>query len=146
MKSTFAGLLAVLLIALPGCNLGTRGGTGTTDPNTPEPLIGLAADTFRLKVPVLSTSLKQGETRAVSIGIDRGTNFEENVTLTFSALPRGVTFEPDAPVIQRGDAEAKFSISAADDAALGDFTVLVTGEPTKGSSAVNHFKLAIAQR
>jgi hypothetical protein len=146
MKSTFAGSLAVLLVALTGCNLGSRGGPGVTDPNTKEPMIGAAPGTFNLRVPVLATSLKQGETKATSIGIVRGANFEENVTLSFSALPKGVTFEPDAPVIQRGDEEAKFTITAAEDAALGDFTVLVTGEPTKGSNAVNHFKIAVDKK
>ena len=146
MKSTFAGLLAVALIALTGCNLGTRGGPGSTDPNTAEPLIGPAAGTFNLVVPTFSTGLKQGETKAASIHIRRGTNFEENVTLKFSALPKGVSFEPDAPVLKRGDEEAKFTIKAAEDAALGDFTVLVTGEPTKGSAAVNKFQITIAKK
>ncbi len=147
MKSSFAGLLVVVSVALTGCNLGTRGGPGASDPNAKRPLLyGQSDDTFNLSVPNLSTTVSQGETKSTAIGIKRGTNFDEEVTLIFASMPRGVKLDPPSPVVKRGETEAKFALTAADDASLGDFTVKVTGHPTKGADASNELKITVAKR
>ncbi len=146
MKRSFTGLLAMALVAVTGCNQGTPGGPGAADPTAKKPLYGQANDTFHLSVPTLSTTLKQGETKEGSIGIKRGKNFDEDVTLTFADVPKGVTLDPASPVIKHGDTEAKFTLKGADDASLGDFTVKVTGHPTKGGDASHEFKLTVAQK
>jgi hypothetical protein len=146
MKRSFAGLLVIALVAFTGCDRGTRGGPGATDSTAKKPVYGQADDTFNLIVPHLSTTLKQGETKAVSISIARGKNFDEDVTLRFADVPKGVTLNPASPVIKHGDTEAKLTLKAADDAALGDFTVKVTGHPTKGAAALNEFKITVDQK
>lgn len=147
MKITIAGLLMLLLVAFTGCNLGTRGGPGATDPNAKRPILyGQSDDTFNLSVPILSTTVKQGETNLASIGIKRGTNFDEQVTLKFVSLPRGITLDPPSPVIKRGETETQFTLKAAEDASLGDFTLHVTGQPTKGADASNELKITVAKR
>lgn len=146
MKSLFASLSLVVFLAMTGCSLGTRGGPGATNPNAAKPLYGQSDDTFNLSVPVLATAVKQGETKATAISIKRGTNFDEDVKLTFSSLPRGVTFDPASPVIKRGDTEGRVTVTAADDASLGDFTVRVTGHPTQGADASNEFDITVAKR
>jgi hypothetical protein len=113
MKVVFAGLLLMTLVAFTGCNQGTPGGPGATDPNTKKPVYGQADDTFNLSVPLLATAVKQGETKAVSIGIKRGKNFDEDVTLQFADLPKGITLDPTRPRIKHGDAEAKLMLSTA---------------------------------
>lgn len=143
MKVVFAGLLLMTLVAFTGCNQGTPGGPGATDPNARKPVYGQADDTFNLSVPLLSTAVKQGETKAVSISIKRGKNFDEDVTLLFAGLPRGVTLDPTRPHIKHGDTEAKLTLRTADDASLGDFTVKVTGHPTKGADASTDFKITV---
>jgi hypothetical protein len=144
MKSSLAGLL-VVFIAFTGCNLGTRGGPGATGPNAKTPLYGQADDTFNLNVSGLSTAVKQGETKTASIGIKRGTNFDEEVTLIFASMPRGVTLDPGSPVIKRSETETKVAFTAADDASLGDFTITVTGHPTEGGDASNEFTITVAK-
>lgn len=134
------------LLAVTGCNQGTPGGPGTSDPTAKKPLYGQASDTFNLSVPTLSTSLKQGETHEGSIGIKRGKNFEEDVTLQFADLPKGVTLVPANTVLKHGDTEAKFTLKAEDEAPLGDFKVKVTGRPAKGGEATNEFKLTVAKK
>jgi hypothetical protein len=146
MKKSFAGLLLMALVAASGCNQGTPGGPGASDPNTKKPLYGQATDTFTLSVPNLSTSLKQGETKEVSVGIKRGKNFDEDVTLKFADVPNGVTLDPESAVITSANTEAKFTFTARDEAPLGDFTVKVTGHPTKGGDASNEFKLTLAAK
>jgi len=146
MKSSFAGLVVMALVAFTGCNRGTPGGPGATDATPKKPAFGQADDTFNLSVPYMSTSLKQGETKAVSISIKRGKNFDEDVTLKFADVPKGVTLDPASPVIKHGDTEAKLTLKAADDASLGDFTIKVTGHPTKGGDSSNEFKITVDKK
>jgi hypothetical protein len=146
MKRSFAGLLAMGLVAVAGCNQGTPGGPGTSDPTAKKPLYGQANNTFNLSVPAMSSSLKQGDTKEGSIAIKRGTNFDEDVTLKFADLPRGVTFEPASPVIKHGDTEVKFTLTAGDEATVGEFVVKVIGHPTKGGDASSDFKLSVAAK
>ena len=82
----------------------------------------------------------------MSIGIERGKNFQEDVTLKFADGPKGVTLASANPVIMHGDTEAKVTLKATDDAALGDFTVKVTGHPTKGGDATNELKITVAKK
>ena len=155
MKSLHVGLVAMALVAANGCTQGTPGGPGVpSKPATPataatpaeKPVYGTAEETFNLSVPSLSTHLKQGETKAASISLSRGKNFDEDVTLKFDDVPQGVTIDPASHVIKHGDKEAKFTFQAADDAALGDFTIKVTGHPTKGADAKTEFKLTVAEK
>ena len=104
-----------------------------------------AKDTFTLSMPLLSTPLKQGETKTVQIGIKRDKSFDQDVALKFGEMPKGVTLEPAAPVIKHGDAETEFTLTGADDASLGDFAIKVTGHPANGLDAANQFKLTISK-
>jgi hypothetical protein len=141
-----AGFLLLALVAFTGCNQGTPGGPGTTDKTAKKPIYGEADETFNLSVPMLSTTLKQGDKTEGSIGIKRGKNFDEEVTLAFTDLPKGVTADPASPVIKPTDTEVKVTFQGADDASLGDFTVQVTGHPTKGGDATNKFTLTVAKK
>ena len=97
-------------------------------------------------MPTFSTKVKQGETKPMTISVKRGKNFDEDVTLRFGELPKGVHFEPASPVIKHGENEAKIDVHAADNAALGDFTVKATGHPSKGADATSEFKLTVAKK
>jgi hypothetical protein len=144
MKTRIACVLVVTLAALAGCKQqGTPGGPGATSPTQTKPIGGQADDTFTLSVPSMSTSLKQGETKTVTIGINRGKNFDGDVTLKFGETTKGLAIDPTTPVIKHGDADAKITLKAADDATLGDSTVKVHGHPTKGAVAANEFKVTI---
>jgi len=147
MKRSIVGLLAIALVAFTGCGpKGTTGGPGATDKDAKKPLYGQADNTFNLSVPTWSTTLQQGETKEVAIGIKRGKNLDEDVTVTLVDVPAGVTFDPASPVIKHGDTEAKFTLKAGDEAPVGDFTVKVTGHPTKGADASNEFKLTVSNK
>lgn len=105
-----------------------------------------AKDSFTLSVPSLASSLKQGETQTISIGIKRDKSFDQEITLKFGEMPAGVTLEPAAPVIKHGDAESQITITAAEDAALGNFAIKVTGHPLKGADATNELKLTVVKK
>jgi len=147
MKRTIVGLLVGALVAIAGCsNNGTPGGPGATGKDAKKPLYGEADNTFNLTVPTRSTTLQSGEAKEVAIGIKRGKNLDEDVTLTLADVPTGVTVEPASPVLKRGDTEVTFTFKAGDEAPAGDFTVKVTGHPTKGADASNEFKLTVSHK
>lgn len=146
MKSVCVTLFAAALIVVTGCETkSTPGGAGATN-TANRPVVGQANETFTLDVPNLATKIKQGEAKQVGIDIRRGTNFGEDVTLTFEDVPKGVTLDPASPALKKGDTGSKFTVKAADDAALGDFTIKVKGTPTKGTTASNEFKLVVEKK
>lgn len=102
-------------------------------------------DTFSLSVPLLSTTVKQSETKAVSIGVSHDKTFASDVTLSVGERPPGITMEPVVPVKERGAEDAKVNLTAAADAALSDFTVKISGQPTTGLDAFTELKLTVVK-
>lgn len=147
MKWSSVSLLAgALAVVLTGCNSqGTPGGPKGSNAGS-KPMVGQGDDTFTLDVPNLSTKIKQGDTQTIAIAPRRGKNFDQDVSLKFDGLPKGVTLDPGTPTIKHGDKDTSIKIVAADDAALGDFTVKVTGHPGKGTDAVNEFKITVEKK
>jgi uncharacterized membrane protein len=127
--------------------------TADTTPATPEsattPAPATTTDdsenTFSLDAPNLTTTLKQGEQQVVSIAISRGSKFDQDVTLTFDNLPKGVTIDPAKPVIKVGEKEAKVTIKAAADAALEDHEIKITGHPASGQDATNTLNITVSK-
>ena len=106
MKRLLTGLALALLAGAAGCDKsGTPGGPGIAAPPAKPPMIGRADDTFDLTTA--SVSLKQGEAALRSVGIKRGTNFDQDVTLAFEGLPPGVAPDPAKPVVQTKNSEAE---------------------------------------
>ncbi len=137
--------LTLVAIVLVGCNRGgTAGGPGATDPAVKPPLFGQADDTFNLTAAAVS--LKQGDAEKAAIGIKRGTNFDQDVTLVFADMPKGITLDPAGLVLKSADTDAKFTLTAGDDAAPGEYTVKVIGHPGRGGDATNEFKLTVAKK
>jgi hypothetical protein len=143
VRKTWAGLAAIAVAAAFGCSQGTPGGPGAKGKS---PVYGQAGDTFNLSVPIMASTVQQGGTIDAVVGIARGVNFDEDVSLLFTDLPKGVTVEPASPQIKRGELDAKIKIHAASETPTGDFKVDVTGHPTKGSDAKVDFKLAVVAK
>lgn len=144
MKRFFTAILFALLITAMGCNQGTSGGPGATDPPSKAPLTGQTEDTFSLTIPAVQ--LAQNESKTVIVGINRGKNFSEDVSLNLAGMPTGVTMDPATALIKRGDTDASLTLRAAGDAALGDFTVKVIGRPTRGADAVTEMSVTIVKQ
>lgn len=124
----------------------------STDPNVgshsvSKPLVGENDGTFTLDMPNLGASIKQGEKQNITIGINRGDNFDQDVTLHLTNVPQGVTATPAEPVLKKGEEEVVMSVAVAADAALGDFTVNVSGSPSgSGASATNTLQLTVKEQ
>jgi len=145
MKKVITILALGTIIALSGCDKGTTGGPGVNLPDKDQATIGLTEDTFSLNTPMLSTKLAQGESTNVTIGIKRGRNIDQDVKLSFNELPAGVTINPTNPVIKHGDPDAKMTVTATADAALGDFSVKVMGHPGTGPDATTELKITVGE-
>jgi uncharacterized membrane protein len=141
--------------ALVGCS-GDQSGAGSAKVGGPGAtassdrsgsILGPKEGEFKLKVPLLlSTKVKQGASEVLTIGIDRGKNFDEDVALSFDKVPDKVTLDPKDPVIKKGDKEVKVTIKAAEDAGLGDHEITVKGKPTKGEPVADKFKLTVEKK
>jgi hypothetical protein len=139
--------LCALVGLLAGCeNKSTSGGPGTTNPDSKKSPVSLGQpeNTFKFSVPKTDTSIKQGETKQVTISADRGKNFDQDMKYEFSGAPMGVTIAPSSGTFKAGDKDMTVSIAAAKDAALGEHTITLTGTPSKsGDKATAEFKINV---
>lgn len=146
MQLSYTQFAVAVILAVAGCAQGTPGGPGTTGTAGESPVYGQADNTFNLSVPIMSSSLQQGEKEEATIGIKRGKNFDEDVALKFENVPKGITIAPANSMIKHGDSEARITFQAQDGAPLGDYKIKVIGHPTKGSDGHVEFKLSIAAK
>lgn len=141
-------LIAVgAVVALYGCSQqATPGGPGTALPESEKPMIGQTDNTFTLDVPAMATKLQQGEQDTLAIGIKRGANFAQDVTLDFVDVPQGLHIQPDTPRIGVGDEKVQLTVHASESAALGEFNIKVIGHPKTGADATAELSINISKR
>jgi hypothetical protein len=144
VRPSLCALSIAGLLATGGCSLGSAGGPGASDSGSRQPIVGQADDTFQLSTP--DATLRQGETKSVSFTIKRALNFEEDVTVRFPDMPKGLSVDNRCPLIKHGDSEARFALTATDDASLGEFSLPVTSHPSKGSDATNKFNVTVTEK
>ena len=123
MKTTITILMKFVLAIVSGCqSKSARGGGMTKDAG------------FKIAVPAFSTAVKQGQTQNVTVSLERGAYFKQDVTL-HSETSGGVSVDPASVMIEAGDKpDVQLKITAAQDAALGKYRVSVTGNPNTGES------------
>lgn len=134
-----------------GANSDSTDGGTTTDPATGATvakdnpaIVGTDnVDTFRLDAPNLGTTIKQGESQIVKIGISRAKNFDQDVKLEFQGVPKGVTIEPMDAMIKAGDEHINLTVKADADAALDNHEIMIVGHPESGADATNKFTITI---
>ncbi|HUT08909.1 MAG TPA: hypothetical protein VMY42_00290 [Thermoguttaceae bacterium] len=159
MKTSLVYLFVLTLVAAVGCSGNSAEGPkptatpATKQPVEPvktvveKPIAGEADETFSLSVPFETVALTQGEEKSVLIGINRGDNFREEVAIEVSDLPMGVTLVTADPVIKQGATDVTLMLKAAGDAALGDFTVKLTGHTvSSGADFTKEFKMTVAEK
>lgn len=152
------GVAIAALIGIVGCtSQSDRGGPGAANQNvnrsyrTPDnPVVPDTNadrpidkdDTFRVKVPALETNLKRGESKEVTIMVDRGSKFTQAVKLQFAA-PTGIRISPATINLPGGEQDMKLTIAATDDAPTGKKNIDVTGIPENGKSVVVHMPVEV---
>jgi hypothetical protein len=142
-------MLLTVGLALPllGCAENKKvGGPGATTPDQNKPMVGHADNTFSLDPPNLTTNVKQGESKVVTIGIDRGKNFDQDVTLSFENVPQGLSIEPRKSTIKKSDKETSVTLKAAEDAAINTHVIKIVGQAANGPPATNEMKVDVEKK
>jgi uncharacterized membrane protein len=144
---TFALSLSLCgVLALVGCNNTPSGGPGASA--TPQSSSNARADAdniFKLNLPTLTTSLKQGERKEIEIDITRGKTFTQDVNVKLTPVD-GLKFEPAMATIKPSDKNVKINIEAMDNAPVGPKEVKVTGIPKSGTETSETFKVDIGAK
>lgn len=109
-------------------------------------LLGTDRDdnTFTLQVPRTAHNVQQGASESVSLSIDRGSAFNQTVTLSFEA-PEGVTVSPDRPTIGPDVENADITVQVAPTAAIGRHQIKVTATPESGRAVDMMMEIDVTQ-
>ena len=132
MKNAITIVLTLALMAVSGCESSSpRGGSV------------LKGEGFKIAVPTFSTDIKQGEVQSVAVSLERGESFKQDVKLEIEAA-KGIRVEPTSVIIKASDKPAvQLRISAAKNAALGEYRISVKGIPKTGESTSTAFNVKV---
>ena len=132
MKTAITIVLMLVLAAMYGCQSNSpRGGGMTKD-------VG-----FKVVVPTFSTDIKQGQTQNITVLLERGDYFKQDVKLQIKTST-GISVDPTSVVIKASDKpDVQLKIAAAQNAALGEYRVSVTGIPKTGESTSTEFNVKV---
>ena len=133
MKTAITIVLMLALAAMYGCQSSSspRGGGMTKD-------VG-----FKIAVPTFSTEIKQGQTQNVTVSLERGDYFKQDVKLKIEAST-GISVDPTSVIIKASDKpDVQLRIEAAKEAALGGYHVSVRGIPKTGEPTSTVFDVRV---
>jgi uncharacterized membrane protein len=103
----------------------------------------LKGEGFKIAVPTFTTEIKQGETKNVTVSLERGEYFKKDVKLQIEAS-NGISVDPTKVIIKASDTpDVQLQISAAKDAAIGEYRVSVMGIPKTGESTSTEFNVTV---
>lgn len=132
MKTAMTIVLTLVLVAASGCQSSSPKGGSV-----------LKGEGFKIAVPTLDTKLKQGETQSVTVSLERGDYFKQDVKLQIEAS-KGISVEPTSVVIKASDKpDVQLRIAAAQNAAFGEYSVSVKGIPKTGESTSTTFTVKV---
>jgi uncharacterized membrane protein len=89
---------------------------------------------FKIDTPVFATSIKQGETESLKVTLNRGEFFKRDVTLEIKAS-KGISVEPTQTLVRASEKpDVNLRVTAAKDAALGEYKIFIKGTPATGEA------------
>ncbi len=133
MKNVITIVLMLALAATYGCQSSSspRGGGMTKD-------VG-----FKIVVPTFPTEIKQGEVQSVTVSLERGDYFKQDVKLQIRS-PKGISVEPTSVLIKSSDKpEVQIRITVPEDASIGEYIVYVKGKPETGEPTSTVFYVKV---
>ena len=132
MKTVITIVMTLALGALFGCqSTSPRGG-------------GMAQDEgFKIAGPTFDTDVKQGELQTVTVSLQRGEFFKRDVRLEIKAS-KGISVAPTNVLVKGGDQpDVQLRITAAKNAALGEYRVYVKATPETGEPTTMEFNVKV---
>jgi len=133
MKTAITIVLLSALAVMCGCQTSSspQGGSVAED------------EGFKIVVPAGTTEIKQGETETAIVTLHRDSYFKQNVQLLINTT-KGIGLDPTSVLIKSNDkAEVQIRITAARDAALGEYSIRVMGTPETGESTSTVFTVKV---
>jgi uncharacterized membrane protein len=117
----------------------------TMQSDSPKGGSALKGEGFKIAVPTFDTKVKQGETQSVTISLERGDSFKQDVTLEIKlSKGEGLTFDPAKVLVKASDKpDVQLTITVPKDAALGEYIVSVKGTPTTGEPTSVEFNVKV---
>jgi uncharacterized membrane protein len=129
MKSKIMIAAALTLTVLLGCQSPRGGGLSNSE-------------RFKINTP-FDTTIKQGETRNVTIPLQRGEYFKQDVKLEIRAS-EGISVTPATALVKGSDQpNVQIQITAAKDANLGEYRIYIKGTPTTGEQVSVEFDVKV---
>ena len=132
MKTAIALVMTLAVAAVLGCQSSSpRGG-------------GMARDEgFTIVVPSSATEIKQGEVQTVAVSLQRGEFFKRDVKLEIKPS-KGISVDPTSALVKASaKPDAQLRITAAKNAALGEYRVYVKGTPETGEPTSVEFTVKV---
>ena len=98
---------------------------------------------FKIAVPTLGTDVKQGEVRAVTVSLQRGESFKQDVKLQIQAS-KGISVEPTDVLVKASESpDVQVRITTTKDTAFGAYVVSVKGTPKTGEPTSTAFTVKV---
>jgi len=135
MKTKRLGTLAALvaLAGMFGCQTSSPRGGGMA-----------SEDSFRIMIPEQQLQLRQGAVQTIDVTLSRGDLFKQDVKMDVRSAPQGLSVDPNNFVIKASDRPlSQVRITAAKDAALGEYRVTLTGTPQNGQPAMAEIRVNV---
>jgi hypothetical protein len=131
MRRSLIGMTVLGTALLVGCGQESpEGGPGARQgPDGVE--VAQSSQTFQIEVPGTEVDVQRGQAQTVRIGIQRGKDFDQDVTLEFKGAPQGVAVTPARVVATPDMNEVAVKVAATSAAPLGEFKVTVTAAPAR---------------
>lgn len=132
MKTAIVIVMTLALAAVLGCqSTSLRGG-------------GMAQDEgFKIVVPNSTMEIKQGEVQTVAVSLQRGELFKRDVKLEIKPS-KGISVDPTNALIKASaKPDVQLRITAAKNAALGEYRVYVKGTPETGEPTSVEFNVKV---
>ena len=103
----------------------------------------LKGEGFKIAVPTFDIEIKQGEVQSVTISLERGEYFKQDVKLIFKTT-KGISVEPTDVMVKASDKpDVQLRITVPKDAALGVYSVSVKGTPKTGEPTSTAFNVKV---
>jgi uncharacterized membrane protein len=132
MKNAIAIVMTLVLATVSGCSSSSEKGGSVAK-----------GEGFKIAVPTLTTELKQGETQNVTLSLERGAYFKQNVRFLIKTA-KGISVDPTKVMVKASDKpDVQLRVTAAQNAALGEYSVSVRGIPKTGESTSTSFTVKV---
>ena len=132
MKKVIMIVMTLALVTVLGCYSSSEKGGSV-----------LKGEGFKIAVPTFDVEIKQGETQSLTISLERGESFKQDVKLTIKTT-KGISIEPTDVMVKASDKpDVQLRITIPKDAALGVYLVSVTGTPKTGGPTSTAFSVKV---